>query len=96
MQIAPLSCPTTATTAPDPKLRKAAEGFESLFVSQLLSIAREAKLSDGLVSSNAIDTSQDMLDRQLAESSAGRTHFGIAEGLIRQFSPPSARPRPCP
>lgn len=95
MQIAPLSCPT-AVAAPDPKLRKAAEGFEALFVSQLLATARAAKLSDGLVSSNAIDTSQDMLDRQMADATAGKTHLGIAEALLRQFSSVPGKARPCP
>ena len=72
----------------DPKLRKAADGFEAIFVNKLIEAARAAKLGDGLVDSPAIDTSQQMLDAALSKDIAGHTGLGIADALIRQFTRP--------
>lgn len=68
-------------------LRKAAEGFESLFLTTLLKGARAASLGDDLTGSKAVDSARDMLDTELARVGGGRAGFGIAEAVERQFAP---------
>lgn len=67
-------------------LRKAAEGFEELFLTQFLKAAREGHLGEDIMGSSAVDSTRDMFDAQIAKSSAGRTGFGIADAVERQFS----------
>ncbi len=68
-------------------LKKAAAEFESIFISQMLKQARSAKLSDGLLGSNAEDTFNSMLDQEYSQILSKRHNFGIAESLVRQLSP---------
>ncbi|WP_420023878.1 rod-binding protein [Cereibacter azotoformans] len=68
-------------------LRQAAEGFESLFLNQLLKSGRAGLPGDDLLGSAGVDTARDMLDMELARSSAGRAGLGIADAIERQFAP---------
>ena len=67
-------------------LDAAAEQFEAIFVHQMLKQARQSKLADGIFSSEAQDTFNDMLDTEYSSILSKKNNFGIAEGLIRQFS----------
>lgn len=79
-----------APTATDKaeQLKQASEGFESLFLQQMLKAGRAASLSeDNLLSSSAVKTSESLLDAELAKSSAGKAGLGIAQAIYRQFEP---------
>ena len=66
-------------------LREAAEQFEAIFLNEFIKQARKAKLADDLLGSDAQDTYQDMMDRELSTQLAGRVNLGIAEALVRQL-----------
>ena len=68
------------------RLREASEGFEALFVTQILKSARSTSLGPSLLESSATDTAQSMLDSKLDEVSAGRAGLGLADAIYRQFS----------
>ena len=68
------------------RLRTASEGFEALFVTQILKSARNSSLGPSLLQSSATDTAQSMLDSKLAEVSAERAGLGLADAIYRQFS----------
>ena len=78
-----------SSNAPTPSnkltLEEVAQEFESLFVNQMLKSARSAKLSEGLLDSEAYETYQGLLDQEYSKTLAKNHNFGIAEGLIRQF-----------
>lgn len=87
MQIARTTAPSlTHQTDKQAQLRQAAEGFEELFVGLLLKSARAASLGDDIMGSSAVDSTRDLFDAEIARSSAGRTGFGIADAVERQFS----------
>ena len=69
----------------DSDLKVVAEEFESLFVYQMLKSARKAKLAEGILTNEAFDTYQSILDQEYAKTIAKNQSFGIAEALIRQF-----------
>jgi flagellar protein FlgJ len=91
-----VSAIANAGSLPDPKeaaaarseqrLRSASEGFEALFVNQILKSARNSSLGPSLLESSATETTQSMLDSKLAEVSAGRAGLGLADAIYRQFS----------
>lgn len=66
-------------------LRKAAEGFEAIFLNTFLKAAREASLGDDLMGSSAVDSSRDMFETEVARIAAGSSGLGIAEAVERQF-----------
>ena len=76
-----------ALSAPDPNadLREAAEQFEAIFLNEFIKQARKAKLAEDIFGSEAQDTYQDMMDRELSTQLAGRVNLGIAEALVRQL-----------
>lgn len=81
--------PVSATTAPkqvDPALRKAAQGFEALFLRQVIGSMRQAKLGEDLFGSSATNTYREMSDRQLADSLSQKGAFGIAALVEAQLS----------
>jgi flagellar protein FlgJ len=95
MQISPLTNPMTALgkTEPqeDPKLREAAQGFESLFLTTLLKGGRAGSFGDVMTGSQAVDSTRDMLDMTLAQSGARNSNLGIADAVVRQFAPHTYR-----
>lgn len=74
-------------------LREASEGFEALFLNQILKSARSTSLGPSLLNSSATDTAQSMLGSKLAEVSAGRAGLGLADAIYRQFSAHLGAPR---
>ena len=62
-------------------LREAAEQFEAIFLNEFIKQARKAKLADDILGSDAQDTYQEMMDRELSTQLAGRVNLGIAEAL---------------
>ena len=72
---------------PNADLREAAEQFEAIFLNEFIKQARKAKLAEDIFGSDAQDTYQDMMDRELSSQLAGRVNLGIAEALVRQLGP---------
>ena len=66
-------------------LREAAEQFEAIFLNEFIKQARKAKLADDILGSDAQDTYQEMMDRELSTQLAGQVNLGIAEALVRQL-----------
>ncbi|MEM6679739.1 MAG: rod-binding protein [Pseudomonadota bacterium] len=67
-------------------LRAAAEGFEALFLNQVLKSARAVSFGEGLGDSSGLEMTQSMLDMHLSDMGAGRAGLGIAEAVYRQFA----------
>ena len=68
-------------------LKNVAEQFESIFVHQMLKQARQSRLAEGVFSSEAQDTFNNMLDVEYSQILSKKNNFGIAEALIKQFQP---------
>ena len=68
-------------------LKNVAEQFESVFVHQMLKQARQSRLAEGVFSSEAQDTFNNMLDIEYSQILSKKNNFGIAEALIKQFQP---------
>lgn len=77
-----------ALTAPQgdrAALQKAAQGFEEMLLAQFLKAARSAPLAEDITGGTGVDRFRDLFDSEIARASAGRTGFGIAEAVERQF-----------
>ena len=66
-------------------LKAVADQFESIFVFQMLKQARQSKLAEGILSSEAQDTFNNMLDLEYSQILSKKNNFGIADALIKQF-----------
>lgn len=88
--VAPVVSTLPAATRAD-EIRKAAEGFEAIFLSSLLKAGRAGLPGDDLTGSAAVRGATAMLDTHLATEAAGRAGFGLAEAIARQFTPPEDR-----
>lgn len=66
-------------------LRKVAEQFEAHFVQEVMKCMRQATFKDDLMQSDAADTYQDMMDKELAVQIAKRGGLGLADMLERQL-----------
>lgn len=87
MEIKGLPAPSlTPHSDPRAELHKAAEGFEELFLGLFLKSARAGSLGDDIMGSQAVDSTRDLFDAEIARSSASHTRLGIAEAVERQFS----------
>jgi peptidoglycan hydrolase FlgJ len=71
-------------------IRKAAEGFEQLFLATLLKGARAGLPGDDLTGGNGVNSATQMLDSQLARVAGSSAGFGIAAAIARQFAGPGA------
>ncbi len=69
----------------DPKLRKAAQGFEAVFLREIIGSMRKGKLADEMFGSSATDNFREMADARTAESMAKLGQFGIAAMVERQL-----------
>ena len=90
MDISPLaSVPPqlSPSASPPADLRAAADGFESLFLAELLKGGRASLPGDDLTGSQGVTMAQDMLDRHLAQHVAGQAGLGVATAILRQFGP---------
>ncbi|MGB0721575.1 MAG: flagellar assembly peptidoglycan hydrolase FlgJ [Gammaproteobacteria bacterium] len=72
---------------PSKALDEVAKQFEGMFLNMVLKSMREASLADGLFSSNAVETHQQMYDAQLALHLAGGDRLGFAKALKNQLAP---------
>ena len=68
-------------------LKVVADQFEAIFVFQMLKQARQSKLAEGIFSSEAQDTFNNMLDIEYSQILSSKNNFGIADALIKQFQP---------
>jgi flagellar protein FlgJ len=69
-------------------LKKAAQGFEAIFVRQMLTAARAASLAgdDPIFGGQAQETFTAMRDERFAEIAATTGAFGLAKQLEAQFA----------
>ena len=74
-----------AAHAPDKAARKAAEQFESYFLQQMMKEMRATVEKSDLVDSNAMDTYQDMMDKEVAQQMVRRGGIGLANMLEKQM-----------
>jgi flagellar protein FlgJ len=88
MKIGPTPMPLTPSPERQAQdLRKAAEGFEAIFLSTFLKAARQTTLGDDLMGGSAVDRTRDMFDAEVTRLASGRSGFGIADAVERQFKP---------
>ena len=85
--IKPASAAASAPPKPlDPALRKAAQGFEAVFLREMIGSMRKAKLADDMFGSSATDNFRELADANTAESMAGLGQFGIAALVEAQLA----------
>ena len=69
------------------KLRKAARGFEAIFIRQLLSIMRSTISDGGMFGKGSVgEIYGDMMDNALAETLSERSILGLSDSLYRQLA----------
>ena len=67
-------------------LARAAQGFEAIFVRQMLSAARQAHVgSESLLGGQGMDTFRQMQDDRFADIAAERGAFGLAKMIATQL-----------
>lgn len=79
---------------PNKAARKTAEQFESYFLQQMMKEMRATVEKSDLVESNAMDTYQDMMDKEVAQQMVRRGGIGLANMLENRCC--SSRRLPCP
>ena len=91
--VSPLTAPATAVPSPErAKLHKAAEGFEAMFVRQILASARQTTfggdkdLFGGNPLGSGDDTFTQMRDERFAEIAAHSGAFGLARQIESQLA----------
>lgn len=85
--IKPVASPSaTAPKATDPALKKAAQGFEAVFLREMIGSMRKAKLADEAFGSSATDNFRELADANLAETMSGLQQFGIAKLVEAQLA----------
>jgi len=62
-------------------LDKAGKKFEAVFTGMMLKSMRQAKLSDSLFESKALDTFTEMQDAKVAQTMAEHTPLGIGKAM---------------
>ena len=62
-------------------LAKAGQKFEAIFTGMMLKSMRQAKLSDSLFESKALDTFTEMQDGEVAKAMASHTPLGIGKAM---------------
>lgn len=90
MDLPPLSAPRLSlgpTQSDTSDLRTAAQGFEEVFLAQLLKGGRASLPGNDLTGSQGVRMAQDMLDMHLARHASSQTRLGIADAVVRQFAP---------
>lgn len=63
-------------------LEAAGKQFEAVFDGMMLKSMRQAKLSDDLFNSKALDTFRDMQDQQIAQTMADHAPIGIGKAMV--------------
>ncbi len=83
------------TRSEEDRLKEACQGFEAIFVHQMLKSMRNATMDGGLIKkSNAEKIFTDMLDQETAEIQAKNSINGIADMLFAQLKGTLAQERP--
>ena len=75
-----ISTDTSRLTSPE-NLKKAGQKFEAVFDGMMLKSMRQAKLTDPLFDSKAIDTFTEMQDARLAQTMAEHAPIGIGKAM---------------
>ena len=75
---------------PNKAARKTAEQFESYFLQQMMKEMRATVEKSDLVGSNAMDTYQDMMDKEVSLQMVKRGGIGVANMLEKQMLKQSA------
>lgn len=86
MEIRPVAPRLVPQHDPQADLRRAAEGFEELFLGLFLKSARAGSLGEDIMGSSAVDSTRDLFDAEIARASASHSRLGIANAVERQFS----------
>lgn len=90
------AAPAVPSASDRAALKKAAQGFEAIFVRQMLAAARSASLAgeDPIFGGQAQETFASMRDERFAEIAAQTGAFGLAKQLEAQFARllPAAQP----
>ncbi len=76
----------TSRLKSDANLKKAGEKFEATFTGMMLKSMRQAKLSDPLFDSKALDTFTEMSDARVAQSMAEHQPLGIGKAMTAFLS----------
>lgn len=84
----------TVATAVDPakakqleKLKGAAQAFEAVFLRQMISSMRSASLGEDILGNDGSKQFRDMADSKTADEMAKRGTLGVADMLLKQFTP---------
>ena len=75
-----ISTDSSRLTSPE-NLKKAGQKFEAVFDGMMLKSMRQAKLTDPLFDSKAIDTFTEMQDARLAQTMAEHAPIGIGKAM---------------
>ena len=67
------------------ELRSVSNQFESIFINQVLKQARQGKIADGILNSDAEETFNTMIDQEYSKILSEKSNFGIAEAIFDQF-----------
>jgi peptidoglycan hydrolase FlgJ len=67
-------------------LRETSQQFEALFIQMMMKSMREATFKSDMLQSDALDTYQDMFDREISVAMASRSSMGLADMLNQQLS----------
>lgn len=68
------------------KLRKAAEGFEAIFIRQLFKTMRESMTENSMFGKGSTgEIYGDILDNSIAEKMAEKSEFGLADAIFKEM-----------
>lgn len=81
----PSADPSARRAAPQ-ELIDAANGFEAIFLRQILASMRQGSLGDDLFGGSETEQFRSMQYDQIADSMAANGSFGIAEMLLARFN----------
>lgn len=69
------------------KLKGAAQQFEAVFLRQMIKSMRDASLGDDILGNDGATQFREMSDAKTADEMAKKGTLGVAELLLKQFSP---------
>ncbi len=69
----------------DPTIKKAAQGFEAVFLREMIGSMRKAQLAADMFGSSASDQFRELADARTADAIAAKGSFGIAALVERSL-----------
>jgi len=81
-----IAAPEAVAARQEKRLREAAEGFEALFMNEMLKSGRNTPFESDMVESSATQSTRAMLDTKLSEVGAGKAGLGLGDAIYRQFA----------